>query len=444
MKKIMVILLLCSSTLSAQDDAVQTSSTSELGTLDLETIIQRTIVHSKAIERAQHDLNAQVERTRSNWANVAPRVQADYNELHFKDKLIAPFGPQSLLVRDDKSKTGTLSIVQPITGLYALSEKAHFEEEQKHLSELDVKITTRDLSFSVAEVYVRAIQAKNMQQVLKDSVFAVEQQRDNARILERAGRITHADTLRFELALSEAKAAASKVHAQLEILRGHLAEVIGEKSLSIDAIPTNLPELKQDALPSPDILIEEAQRTRLDLDKARSAKRMVEFGTKLAYAQFSPQVNLFARWEKNFGELTALSGERVTPVYGVQVTWQIWNNGSQIFDLRESFEREAASRAGYEEAEKWVRLDALKSVEEAKSLIETRELAKVAVQQAEETYRIEEAQFRTGNKSSTDLVLTHSALSGARGRFVSAQADLVLAHFQVQKARGVERPMVSL
>lgn len=93
-----------------------------------------------------------------------------------------------------------------------------------------------------------------------------------------------------------------------------------------------------------------------------------------------------------------------------------------------------------QQAETLARVELTQADANLKASHEALALAELAVKQAEEAYRMEQARFRTGSRSATDLVLAESAQAGARGRLVLATANVWSWQWKLQKAAGVDAP----
>ena len=59
---------------------------------------------------------------------------------------------------------------------------------------------------------------------------------------------------------------------------------------------------------------------------------------------------------------------------------------------------------------------------------------------SEEAYRIDNAKFKSGVTTVTDLVLSETQQTRARGGLVSAVTELMVQELQLQKALGGKRP----
>jgi outer membrane protein len=410
--------------------------------------INRSEAESNRLRISIADYQAQVERRRGAWSGVGPRVTADYREIDFGSKQTAKFGPQEIVIRDDKNKAGSLTIAQPVTTMYALIERARFEGAQEDMKELALTTARIETRFSMAELYVRSQQAIKMAEIADASVAAVAKQTKDAEAMMRVGRINRGDFLRLQLALSEAKARAAQAQAGKDIalatlrqqlgLEGDLPLVLDEEIPAFEeggavsgaeganatgnAVIQNLPEMRQ---------------ASIGVDLARYSK-------KFAYAGMTPAVNVFVKYDRNFGEPSGFGGgEKDTKSVGLQLSWEIWNNGSSIYAVREAAEQQAKAEAAVAATQQKLELDIYQGEANFAAARQALALAQAAVEQAHESYRIEQARFQTGSRSATDLILAESAWSGAKGRLVGAKADVLVWGLKKSRAKGAVSPLAT-
>ncbi len=428
---ITMLLALAATTAHAQGQPVK---------LTLADAVNRAVGTSSRVKQAEHDRDAQIEKRRGAWADVGPRVRAEYNDVRFKEAQTAQFGPQEITLRPKETKVGNVTAIQPITGAFALVEKARFEGAQEDLKDNNVKLSKSDALYQTVETYLRAYEMQEQLLIAEQSITAADTQQKDAQALERAGRLNRGDVLKLELASSEAKARAAQVRAGREIAFAALRVAVGlpaDALIDLDVKLPDVPEQTPDVAPA----LREAQDKRLEVQQARTGVDVARFGTKLAYTQFTPSVNLFARLERNFGEPAGLaSGDKDTRSYGLQATWDIWQNGASVFAVREAAEQRYKAEEMERGVSELIRLDVTTAIANLRASRETLAVAKVAVSQAEEAYRIEKARFKAGSRSATDLIFAETSQAGARGRLVTARSDLVLWHLKVQKSLGVEQP----
>lgn len=404
--------------------------------LSLQQAVSKSLETSPQIQAAAALRKAQTEKKRSSWADIGPRVKLDYNDVRFNDKQVLPIPPTPIVLRDDHVTTGSMTIVQPIVGLYGLIEKARYEGAHEESKSLNYEITERDVLTRTIEVYIRAQAADQMVQVASASVAAAEKQGHDAEAMQRVGRMNQGDYLKLQVAVSEAKSRLAQAEATREIMYASLRETIAapaDTPLELDGF--NVTVKTKDVLPENSSAVTQALRTNPEIKLAETNKEIAGFGRKLAVTEFLPSVNFFAKYDRNLNSDTPKE-LRDTKSYGIQASWDIWSNGSSVFALREAGQQIVAAESGITGAQQKVRLEVVQALANLKAQAQALSLAETAVKQASEAYRIEKANFDNGRSSASELVLAEASLTGARGRQVSASAEYTISWYQLQKTLG--------
>jgi len=406
--------------------------------LSLEETVQRALNRSTQVGSAEADLQAQTERKRQAWTNVGPRVSADYTEARYEEALVNK--ADGSVMRPDVIKTGSLTLAQPVTGLYAAVEYGRLVGLQQDLSAESLRKAKRDAGFGAAENFLQAYQAQEQVVIAEASVAAAKSAFQDAQALFRVGRLSQADQLKFQLALSQAESRLAQAKAARQVTQLVLKQSIQmgpEESLVLKKDLPRIQELGPET-PKPEL-----NKNRAELRQAELGSEIARFNKKLVYARYIPSVNLFAKLDRNFGDLTPLSSERETKSYGVKLTWDLWSNGSTFFEIREAASNQLKAEVNEQVAQDAVQLDLTQAYENALAAQESLRLARSAVAQAEEVYRIDQLRFKNGQISATDLIRSESDRSTASGNLVNAETQLLVWHLKLQKAAGADLPQLT-
>jgi len=127
----------------------------------------------------------------------------------------------------------------------------------------------------------------------------------------------------------------------------------------------------------------------------------------------------------------------------VKLTWDLWSNGSTFFEIREAASNQLKAEVNEQVAQDAVQLDLTQAYENALAAQESLRLARSAVAQAEEVYRIDQLRFKNGQISATDLIRSESDRSTASGNLVNAETQLLVWHLKLQKAAGADLPQLT-
>ncbi len=430
---------------TAEKPQIKAASTSPQKTfISLGDAVSKAVKLSSQKIAAEADFNAQNNKSWQAWTGIGPKVTADYTDIKFDKKLEKQYGPMTIPVRDDKSRMGSITLAQPIVSLYPLIQYARFESTQTDIKYKVLKIVERETAFGAAEVYRRSQQAEEMHQIAQASIKAAENQSRDAQALYRVGKLTRGDLLKIEMAILDAKAQEAKAEAVKETAFSALCEMVGLTLPCNPKLEVLSRNVNETAVSIPDLgtAVNAAMSKRFEMETANLGIELASFGKQLAYAKFTPQVNAFIKWERNF--TTQEDNEKNSRAIGLQATWELWDNGSRFFAVHEAAEQVAKAEALKADQERKIRLEIYQSTAYLKAAQETLSLARGAVSQAEESYRIEQARFKSGATTATELLLSETAQTRARGGLVAALTELDIQHLNLQKAMGHETPNLAI
>lgn len=407
--------------------------------LSIEQAVSMALEHSPLIKVSEHEKKAQESRRVSAWLDLGPRLSASFNGTLFDGKQSVNVGGKEILMRDDFTKTGNIMVTQPISGLFAISQNARLEGKKDRLSGLNLKLTRAQTAFKTAELYLSVQQSLKMWEVTEASIQAREAQRGDGAALLRAGRINQGDFLKLELALSEAHLSESKARAQRDIAHFSLMELIGHPNPnSVSIVPLDLLSILE-ALPSLDDALTIAFSNRLEIAQAKQGQEIASLAQMASLVKFIPTVNIFAQMDRNFGTI-GMGGKEQSQMIGLTVNWEFWNNGSHVFQLHEASEIYAKSRYQADAVRQSVRLDVNQALMNLRAAKESFSFAHKAIEQADESYRIEKIKFSAGKSSATELVLAETAMTRAHANAISIFTEVKVQELKLQQALGKTRP----
>ncbi len=154
-----------------------------------------------------------------------------------------------------------------------------------------------------------------------------------------------------------------------------------------------------------------------------------------------PQLNALAAF--NLQQKTAFSPHAYAWFVGANASWDIWEGGSTYYGMEESKARLAQALAAKRKVEDMVRLDARSAQVGLVTATEALQVARAAVEQAEENFRIEQKRYENADNTSFDVLDAESQLTTARGQHQAAVFDYLIAQSNLARATGQIRPSQS-
>ncbi len=408
--------------------------------MTLQEAISRAMERSLSVAQATSARDAQKENRRGTIAQIGPRGDVAYTEARYTKEVVGDFGGATFPIRGKESKSGSLIITQPITGLYGYIENARASDVQYEATEEGLRLARSDAGFAGAQAFLNAYATEQQVAIAEASVAANQSSFNDAAVMNKVGRINQADYLKFQLALTQSQARLAQAKANRVVALANLRQIL---QIGVDETFY----LKKD-LPEPNVIdrdvkeaIDLALKNRSDLKQAQLNAEYVSFTKKLAATEFIPKVDLYAEIDHNFGEITPLTGnDRDTKYYGIKASWTFWNNGSSVFKIREAIDNTRRAESAYAAAKDGVRVDVITAVENLKAARESLKQAEAGIKQAEEAYRIDQLRFKSGSLSTSDRILSEFTKADTQGQFVTARTQLLSWYFQLQKALGQDAP----
>ena len=407
---------------------------------------------SIAIARNPESLSAdyEVEAAESGRTGVRgemlPKLRAEANVQEWDRPFELPFGPTVFRVRDPFTWTATVSVVQPLSGLLNTLERYKVERVGVDVARLRRDATRRDLGFRVAETYLRLLEAMRLDEIAKASVTQLEAQRKQAQSLYANGVIGKNDALRAELALANAKQREIQARGQVVLVRGRLAVAMGlspDSAIEPVPLPPEPAAAGTGVAAGDDTTLEAAQSRavaqRLEVRELAQRIDQQDARVSAARSRLLPQVSAVGSYVHTEGSAFA---QKDAAYVGALASWDVWDWGTTTSAIGEAAARREQAKLAKTKLEDDVRLEARQAFVDLDTAREALAVAKTALEQAEENYRIVTKRFEQAAGTSFDVVDAESLLTTARAQVENAQTGLLVARLSLQRATGAMIPRV--
>ncbi|HEY5284344.1 MAG TPA: TolC family protein [Polyangia bacterium] len=338
-----------------------------------------------------------------------------------------------LTLRPQWTWSAGVTLAQPIGALWTVHEANVLTKLGVDVAEIKRKSTRRDVAFQVTEAYYRLLQAKAMAAVAEKSVEQVTAQVKRAHTFFERGAVAKNDVLRAELGLASAQQRLIQANGLVSLARGRLATIMGRSpDMEIDAVdvsgePTVLPLVPVGQAE------QQAVDTRFELKEIAAHIDQAGAGVRMAKSKMVPQVNAVANYTR---QTSSLLGLPKSWFIGATASWDIWEGGSTYYGIDESRAQLAQAIEARRKAEDMIRLDARNAHVGVTTSAEALDVAKHAVEQAEENFRIEQKRYESTSNTSFDVLDAETQLTTARGQHQAALYDLILAQSNLDRATG--------
>jgi outer membrane protein TolC len=181
---------------------------------------------------------------------------------------------------------------------------------------------------------------------------------------------------------------------------------------------------------------------RPDIRSARARVAMASAGVDVARSAWYPTVALAAAYEAaNPNQRIIPPKERFDATWevGVSLQWTVWDwmGASKQIAQAEAVKRQA--EAGLALAVDGVALEVAQLTRQARDGMDKISAARLAVEAAEESYRVRESQFNSGLATGVDVTDARLELLRARLALTQASVDQAITHARLRRATGKPR-----
>jgi outer membrane protein TolC len=382
-------------------------------------------------------------RVKAAGAQRLPALQAAANLQYWDRPLDVSFGPPptagtpaspAVRIRDQLTWQASVTLVQPLTGLIALSRLIDLEENGTGAARADSAQARLDAAQGAAATYLRVLQGRALEAIAAKSLEQVEAQLKRAQILERGGVMGHVDVLR----LTATRAVASQA---LMRARGATTVAVASLVLALNLQPGTAIEVVDDLPdPPPPFVLREpeavqiASSDRPEIDAARERVEQAVANRGVALARMLPNVNAVSTYQHTEGQ-AAFQPKDAWFIGGV-LSWDVWDWGRNWRGVREAEARAGQAAFNAEALRKQVAVEAQRTLVDLRTADEALQPARAELEAAEEAYRIQSVRYAQGAATTTDLIASEVEVLRARSGYAQARTDVYLSQVALARALG--------
>lgn len=378
--------------------------------LTLPRAIETALANNPDVGAAVFDIEAARARRRVASSQLLPRVGAESGYDHHLDgqRLIPKRDLEDVGVFTKNIVSGDLVVVMPIfTGGRIISEIRAAELLQRSAEHLLAR-TREELVFNVSSAFLSILGQRRVIESLRFSRTAMEGQYRRVKDLLAADKAARVDLLRIEVRLAELDQETVREENTTDILQRTLVNLMGLRDVE-EEIDLRGELSLAEAHPALRESIERAYRDRPDYLAARSDLEAQASKVDVARAELWPTVSLTGsyggRWAPD--TLERPPGERtlddVGQLGGV-VDVPLFEGGRIMARIREERAKLAASRERLRRLELSIALEVETAILDISSSRRRVTAVEKAVEQSEESLRIEQLKYELGKGSITDVL----------------------------------------
>lgn len=402
-------------------------------TLSLKQCVQRILAQNPLLDEARKNVAAAADGIVSAEGRHYPKVTLDANITQRQDPV--PFIPaQSAKIGPHFSDNFASYTLQVTVPLYQGGQTANGVKLSKvrEAIQQDAFIMTRnELIANTVNTYYKIQQLQNLKKSSQRSVEALQEQIKNARLMLEVGRIAKVDLLKVEVQKANEEQRLLAYQEALNNASNALRYMMGEtlqpasESLSLS-----------DPLRERQISTDFAEGLKMAFSKSKYnfyKKAVDEAGlnSKLAFGRMLPTINAFGGYLDQFGFNP--SYKEANWFVGLNLSMPLFDKALYADVSREKIiqERNVSKLRAVENQIRFEMRNAGSSITESRNRIRA---AEQVLEQARESFRIEQQKYAVGSGAMAELLLAQAAEATAEANYSQALYDYNAAIVDWQKA----------
>ena len=340
----------------------------------------------------------------------------------------------------DRAFGNTVSVGFPLYTGGQIENTIEAAELGRDAADLLLEATRQGIKQQTTSAYFQILQFRNLIQVNKEAVDTLQAHLDNVNAQYRVGTVAKSDVLRSQVELANQQQALVNAQNNYDVAVATFNNIVGLPTDTIVDAKEDLSYTKYDiSLPhcTDYALIHRPDGIAMD----RAWKR-AEASMKAAKAGYRPQVNAVVSrtWagDSPFSSDAVKLGETNDGTNtGLQMSWNIFDNNvteAQVQQAKASMRK--AEQQLYETQES-IQLDVRKAYLNLLAAEQNIHTTKVAVDQAQEDYKIAQVRYSAGVGTNLDVMDAEEKLIQSQTNYISALYNYNTSKAQLDQAMGL-------
>ncbi len=414
----------------------------------LDRCIRTALDNNPSLSAAKWDVRAARERWQQARGERLPAISLTAGITHWNDnqRLVPPSGPMVPGVYGADILDAGIAVSWPLYTGGRIPSTIAAARYGWDVARYQLIRSRRVLVFSVSRTFYGILGQRAVIQSFEASRKAIAEHRKRIQDFLDVQKAARVDLLRTEVRLANLDQALVVENNRLAIYHRQLENLLGlSGGVAGMVVRGRLTKPAESPSPSAEKSLATALAQRADYLAALAEIDARERQAAAARALGRPAAYLSAsyggRWAPNADvEQSGADDAEDVGWIGVRMTWPVFEGGRIMSKTREEEARLSAARDRLNQIELNIRLEVRTAVLDIGSTIERVKATEKAIQQAEESLRIERQKYEMGKGSITDVLDAQSAFLDARKNYYRALADYHTARAEWDLAVGRDVP----
>ncbi|MFA5182544.1 MAG: TolC family protein [Syntrophales bacterium] len=404
--------------------------------LSLKTCLKYALTDNPLIAEARLGVQAGGKLVESASGRHYPKLSIDSNYTKRQDPF--PYIPaQSNTISphfSDEFASWQFLLTLPLYQGGQIINGVKLAEVRKLIQEDNLTLTRNELIVNVVNTYNKILQLRKLREASQSSVTALDNQLQNAQLLFKVGRVAKIDLLKVDVQLANEKQRLLSLDQAIEVSSETLQYLMNRQSHGPPEPLTLADELRtEEFTPDTAKAMERAKEKRPEYLLATRAVEDAKLTRSIITGKLLPSVGAFAGYGDQYGFRPAY--DEANWIAGVNLNMFLFDKSLYADIARERLLEDKALKH-LQTVENQLRLEiqsALSAIKESRNRVLT---SGQVVDQAQESFRIEEFRYKSGAGAVVDMLLAEAAYVTAAANYSQSLFDYNAAVVAYRKATG--------
>ena len=307
----------------------------------------------------------------------------------------------------------------------ALARQGIAEEEANRIR--------RNIAFEVHRKFYSVISTLEARKVAEENLRRTQEFLRVAKLKESVGTTTHADVVRAQVEVANAKLELVRTERAIRIARGSLNTVLGlpvEQKLTLSAKMDNVVPPTESSLPD---LLAQAIHSRPEVKAALHRIGAAESSIRVAKSAFGPRLKVHGSY--GYRDTDFLPGDEDWSV-GIAIELPVFQGFSRTHALTKAKHTLSKEEAEIRQLVLQVREDVWTAYQKLKEVQEAIKAADILVEEAQESLRLSKQHYEAGVSTMNELLDAQTALARAELVAVEYHWQYYIARATLEYATG--------
>lgn len=407
--------------------------------VNLEEAIILGVNHSTQIKLDSLNFKIADAKLSQSKANQLPQVTASASYFRISDN-ITPFTvsfPTGNVVLNPQILNQSYNAIQArqlIWGGGKFKNVNKITELDKKAVEFDIATSKNDISYQIASIYYNLYTAKQTKKIIEANINLLNNQKKDANNYVNQGIILENEVLKIDLAISNLETNLSDIENTILFFKNNLSILTGLNT-TID-IPEEIPSNAVQEL-SLDNAVSKALKNRSEIKGLLVREEQATIAKKITNSNYLPTLSGIGSYNYDQPNMRVFPNQETftgTWYAGVSLNWNLtdlFTNTNKIKESKFSIEKVATS---INQVKEGIQIEVNADYNNFKLAQQKIEIAKKAVTQATENFRVEQNKFSANNTTATDFLNANALLVNAKINLTTAISNADLAYKKLLKS----------